>query len=61
MGGLLWLLQQGFARLHVAPSLLRLGIEVAAGMALYGLYLRLLHPELWTEVATWLRKRQRST
>ena len=57
MGVGLWLLKRGLQALGVAPSGLRLALEILVGIMIYGLYLRLAHPALWLQASTWLRQR----
>ena len=53
-----WLLQRGLGSLGLAPSPLRLLIEITTGIAVYAAYLRLVHRALWLEATTWLAQRR---
>ena len=53
-----WLLQRGLGSLGLAPSPLRLLIEITTGIAVYAAYLRLVHRALWIEATTWLAQRR---
>jgi O-antigen/teichoic acid export membrane protein len=55
-----WGLQQGLVGLGMAPSRLRLLLEIGSGILLYAAYLRLLHRDLWQEATTWLAQRRRA-
>lgn len=55
MGALLLGLQRGLDMGHLSPSLGRLLCEVCAGAAVYVLYLRLCHGDIYREASGWLR------
>ena len=57
MGVGLWLLQRGLRALGIAPSGLRLALEILVGVVTYALYIRLAHPALWTQASAWLGQR----
>ena len=54
MGIAVWGLQRGLVQAGMAPSLLRLAIEVPSGIVIYALYQRLVHRKLWVEATTWI-------
>lgn len=59
MGAAVWLLQRGLVQLGMAPSLLRLSLEILSGIVIYAAYLRLVHRGLWLEATSWLAQRRR--
>jgi hypothetical protein len=57
MGAGLWLFRRELAALNIRPSLLRLLGEILAGVALYGLYLRLCHRAVFSQAHSWISAR----
>jgi hypothetical protein len=61
MGASLYALQRGLGGLGLAPSPLRLVLEIVSGMLLYAAYLRLVHRSLWRQATSWLAERRRGS